>query len=133
MLTLNKAKEILAAAEDKAREFGIAVSMVVVDTHGSMIAVARMDEAIPISPRFAYAKAFTSASLGLPSEGLAQFAVEGKPYFGVTDVLGGELTPIAGGVPLMHDGKVVGGIGVGGSMDVNQDAACAKAGAAMMG
>jgi glc operon protein GlcG len=91
-----------------------------------------MDGAIPISPRIANAKAFTSASLGVPSEGLAKFAIEGKPYFGVTDVLGGELTPIAGGMPLMQDGKIAGGIGVGGSMDVNQDVECCKAAVAAL-
>jgi uncharacterized protein GlcG (DUF336 family) len=133
MLTLHQAKLALEAAEHKAREMGIAVSTVVVDTHGAIIAASRMDGAIPISPRFAYAKAFTSASVGFPSEGLAQYAGEGKPYFGITDVLGGELTPIAGGMPIMKEGKLVGGVGVGGSTDVGQDAECAKAAVASLG
>jgi uncharacterized protein GlcG (DUF336 family) len=132
MLTLHQAKSMLEASEQKARELGISVSTVVVDTHGSIIAASRMDGAIPISPRFAYAKAFTSASVGFPSEGLAQYAGEGKPYFGITDVLGGELTPIAGGVPVMKDGKLVGGVGVGGSTDVGQDADCAKTAVAVL-
>ncbi|MFC1711703.1 heme-binding protein [Patescibacteria group bacterium] len=126
MFSLSKAKKALQASEEKASKLGIAVATVVIDSQGSIVAASRMDGAIPISPRFAYAKAYTSASLGVPSEGLAQYAEEGKPYFGITDIFGGELTPIAGGVPIKVNGKIVGGIGVGGSMDVSQDAQCAK-------
>ena len=126
-LTLHQARMAMEAAEAKAREIGVAVSVVVVDEHGALIAVNRMDRAIPISPRFAFAKAFTSASLGTPSEGLADYAKEGKPYFGVTTIFGGELTPIAGGMPVIKEENVLGGIGVGGSMDVMQDVECCKA------
>ena len=127
MITLSKAKQALEASERKAKELGVSITTAIVDTHGAMIAVSRMDGAIPISPRFAYEKAFTSASIGVPSESLAAYAKEGKPYFGITTIFGGELTTIAGGIPVKQDGKIVGGIGVGGSMDVAQDADCAKA------
>lgn len=126
MISLKMAKKALEASEKKAESLGIAVSTVIVDSQGSIIAASRMDGAIPISPRFAYTKAFTSASLGVPSDGLAEFAREGKPYFGVTTIFGGELSPIAGGLPIMIGGKLVGGIGVGGSMDVSQDKECAQ-------
>src|SRR5690606_41041063 len=127
MLNLQKSLELIAKAEHKAQELGIKVSIVVVDTHGSIISLNRMDGAIPISPRFAYAKAYTSASLGIPSQNLAEYAKEGNPYFGVNTIFGGELTPIAGGLPIIEDGKLVGGIGIGGSMDVSQDQLCAEA------
>ena len=105
------------------------VTTAIVDDHGSLIALSKMDGALHISPRFASTKAFTSANLGAPTEGLAGYEVEGKPYFGLNTLFGGELTAIAGGVPIQMHGKVVGAIGVGGSMDVNQDAQCARAGA----
>ncbi len=126
MIALEKAKIALKASENKARELGIAVTTVIVDEHGSIIAVSRMDGAIPISPRFAYSKAFTSANLGMPSEGLGAYACEGKPYFGINTLFGGELTAIAGGLPVKVEDKIIGAIGVGGSTNTNQDSLCAQ-------
>ena len=126
MITIEKAKKALEASEKKAKELGIAVTTVIVDEHGSIIAVSRMDGAIPISPRFAYCKAFTSANLGMPSEGLGPYACQGKPYFGVNTLFGGELTPMAGGLPVKMGSKLVGGVGVGGSTDTHQDVLCAE-------
>lgn len=126
MLTLEKAKKALEVSEKKAKALGMAVTTVIVDEHGSIIAVSRMDGAIPISPRFAYTKAFTSASLGLPSGDLGPGAAEGKPYFGINTLFAGELTPMAGGLPVTAGEKLVGGVGVGGSTDTQEDVACAE-------
>lgn len=132
MITLNKAKQALEASEAKAKELGVSVTTTVVDANGSVVAVSRMDGSIPISPKFAYEKAYTSASLGMPTGALADYAKEGKPYFGLTDILGGELTTIAGGMPVKKDDKLIGGVGVGGSTDVSQDAQCAEAAVKML-
>lgn len=126
MITLDKAKKALVAAEKKAEELGIAVSAVVVDEHGDKIAFSRMDGAIQISPIFAETKARTAGMTGMATSDIAPYAVEGKPYFGIDDLSGGELTTIAGGLPVKLGGKLVGGVGVGGSMDVNQDVQCAQ-------
>ena len=130
MITLNKAQKAIEAALAKARELGAAVSVVVVDDHGTTVAMARMDGAYTVSPKFALEKAYTSGTLRMPTSGMAPFAVEGKPYYGVMDMAGGVFTTISGGLPIMEGDKCVGGIGIGGSPDTNQDEQCAKAGLA---
>jgi len=132
MMTLSQAKKALQSSEKKAESLGIAVSTVIVDNHGSTIAASRMDGALPISPRIAQTKAWTSAALAVPSEGLAQFAKEGMPYFGINTLFGGELTTMAGGIPILQGKTLIGAIGVGGSPDISQDVECAKAAAAVL-
>jgi uncharacterized protein GlcG (DUF336 family) len=127
MITLEKAKKALEASETKAKELGITVSTWIVDDYGVPIAFSRMDGALHVSPRFSYMKANTSQSLGLPSGDVAAYAGEGKPYFSVTTGFANEMLTIAGGLPVKMHGKVVGSVGVGGSMDVTQDAQCAEA------
>lgn len=126
MLTLSIAQHMVNKAIEKAQELNISVSVAVVDTHGSLLAFGRMDNALTISPKFAQTKAFTAATLKMPTEGIAPYAENGKPYAGLHAIFGGELTTIAGGLPITVDGQVVGGIGVGGSADVSQDALCAQ-------
>lgn len=127
MITLEKAESALQVSEKKAKELGVAVSIAIVDDYGVLIAFSRMDGALHVSPRFAHAKAFTAASLGMPSGDVAAYAGEGKPYFSVNTSFGGEMMIIAGGLPVKENGKVVGAVGVGGSLDVMQDVECARA------
>ncbi len=116
-----KVKKAIEAAEKKAVELKQAVSIAIVDEHGDLLAFSRMPNALTISPKFAISKAFTSGTLGLPTSAIASYASEGKPYFGITSILGGKLTTIAGGIPVKIDDKLAGGIGVGGSLDVTMD------------
>ncbi len=126
MITADKAKQAIEASEAKANELGITVSTAIVDDYGVLLAFSRMDGALHISPRFSQAKAHTSAALGLPSADVANYVGDGKPYQGANTFFAGEWMVIAGGLPVKMNGKVVGGIGVGGSMDVNQDVQCAQ-------
>ena len=127
MITLEQAKKAIEASEDKAKEIGIAVTTAVVDEHGVVIALGRMDGALLISPRFAQKKAYTAAMLKMPSEAPAGYAAEGQPYFSINTAFEGDIVLIAGGVPVTHGETVIGGVGVGGSADVSQDKQCALA------
>src|SRR5256885_16638092 len=126
MITLEKALEAIKTSETKAKELGQTIATAVVDDYGVLIAFSKMDGALHVSPNFSQAKARTAATFGLPTSDLAGYAGEGKPYFGLNTVFAGEFMLIAGGIPVKMQGKVVGAVGVGGSMDVNQDAQCAQ-------
>lgn len=122
-----QAQKAIENAIKKAENLGIRVSVAVVDQYGDLIAFARMKGALKISPEFAISKAYSSGTLGFATADMAPFAQEGKPYFGLTSIFGGRITTIAGGLPIMKNGELIGGIGVGGSHDVAQDVECAKA------
>jgi uncharacterized protein GlcG (DUF336 family) len=53
----------------------------------------------------------------------------GAPAGGFSTALAGGVIVFGGGIPLVRDGRLVGGLGVSGSSAEN-DAACARAGAA---
>lgn len=129
MLTLEKAKKAIEAAENKAKELKNSSCIVVVDTNGIIVALHKMDGAFAVSPVFAQAKAITSGTLGLSTEDISKYSMPGKPYYGVESLSNGKFTTIAGGIPLIEGKTLIGGIGVGGSYDVSEDAQCAKAGA----
>ena len=121
-----KAHEAVQKAIEKAKELDANISVAVVDEYGVLVAFGRMEKAIKISPKFAITKAYSSGTIGLGTGDMEAYAGEGKPYFGLSDLFGGEITTIAGGLPIMIGDKLVGGIGVGGSHDVSQDLECAK-------
>ena len=126
-MDFSKAKKVIEAAEAKAEELGIAIYTAIVDEYGDLVAFSRMKGAIKISPKFALAKAYTAGTIGMATVDMAPYAVPGKPYYGMDALFGGELTTIAGGLPIKAGDKLIGGIGVGGSADVTQDVECAQA------
>lgn len=123
----SKIEKAIKAAEAKAKELGTLVSIAIVDDHGYLIGFSRMEGALPISSKFSVAKAYTAGTIGMPTEDISVYAAEGKPFFGINTMLGGEFTILGGGLPVKSNNRIVGGIGVGGSYEVKQDIACAKA------
>jgi uncharacterized protein GlcG (DUF336 family) len=122
-LDLHTARRAAAGCEQKAQKEGWAMTIAVTDLAGNLKYFSRADTAIGISAGLAQAKAATSASLPLSTRRFREIAAN--------NAKGLELTPgtstVAGGLPVMARGQHLGGIGVSGGSE-DQDELCAQAG-----
>lgn len=107
-LTHDGALAILQAAIEKANAMGQPQCIAIVDDGCNLLAFVRMDGAKILSNDSAIAKARTAASSRAPS-GNAHAEVELKLALATR----GQLTNLKGGLPIVVDGHVIGGIGVG--------------------
>jgi len=130
MLKYEQAREIIEAEHVRAAHLNLRVSVAVVDAGAHLIALGRMDGAIPISPQIAEAKAVSAAMFQRDGGSLLQTATERPAFFtAVSGLTRTKLVPGPGSVLLERDGVVVGAIGVSGAKP-EQDLECAEAGAA---
>lgn len=126
---LEKAKKMIEAAEQKARDIHIPMVIAVVDDGGNLVAQERMDGSLLASLSLALDKAYTAVALKTSTDKLAEQVTPGKPLFGVNSAGSGRYIVFGGGYPLMAAGIVVGGLGVSGGT-VDEDMMVAQAGLA---
>ena len=129
-LTLGAARAMIRAAEEVAREIGVAMSVAVVDSGGQHVALERMDGADLVTVRLATDKAWTALVNRMPTGDLPPLVQPGAEFYGYESIAGGRMVVFAGGMPLERNGVLVGGVGVsGGSVEEDQRAVEAAAGA----
>ena len=116
VLDLETARRVVERGRRKAEEMGLKVSVAVVNEHGELIALERMDGAIPVSPQIAWGKAAASA-LFRRATGEFEQRIQVNPAFwsGISSMAGGRLLFGRGAVPLRKGGEVVGAVGVSGA------------------
>jgi uncharacterized protein GlcG (DUF336 family) len=129
MITLEDARRIIAAAENKAREIGQPMNIAVVDSGGNLVAHVRMDNAWIGSVDIAINKAWTARAFDISTKELAELSQSGDQFFGIHASNRGRVMIFAGGIPLKRNGAVVGAVGVSGGLG-KQDQAVAEAGEA---
>jgi uncharacterized protein GlcG (DUF336 family) len=121
----DKAIQMVRTAHTQAAQLNTAVTAVVVDESGRMVALGRMDKARPVTVDIAMNKAYTAASFQQPTSELA--GVAGQTWFQSLVVSsGGRIMPGGGAIPIVEGGAVVGAIAVAGGTD-EQDQQCAQA------
>ncbi len=128
-MTLNEARTVITAGEQKALELGQPMNIAVADEGGNLVAHVRMDGAWMGSIDISIKKAWTARAFDLPTRDLAEHSQSGGQFFGIHASNDGKVMIFAGGIPLMRDGKVVGAVGVSGGSG-EQDHAVAEAAAA---
>jgi uncharacterized protein GlcG (DUF336 family) len=117
---------MIDAAVSEATAQGVRATVVTVDESGVLKELARMDGAPLVSVQTALNKAYAAAAIGMPpdefyaaieSDGAAVASFAGRPG----------LALIAGGLPVLSDGRVAGAIGVAGAMTGAEDRRIAEA------
>ena len=134
-LTTSGAKAMLAAATAKAEEFGIAVTVAIVDTGGHMLVLERMDGGRFHTVYSSTTKAVTASSNKRPTttKGAQGQELDTLHAIGLSLAAGaGRWTAMEGGFPILVDGECVGGIGVSGG-DWQQDEDIVKAAVSVIG
>ena len=129
-LTLAEANRILEGAVAKAEELGIKVNVAVCDDGGRLKAFARMDGAGWAGMYGSQGKAVASAATGRASGDLQERA-DTPIYRGIVAAEGGHMILSKGAVPIIRDGEIIGGCGVGGGTS-DEDEECALAGVALV-
>lgn len=71
-------------------------------------------------------KAFTAAGAKRTTESYGEASQPGKPAYGINTAIGGRLSIVAGGIPVVVDGQVVGAVGASSGTPA-QDSECAAA------
>lgn len=127
-ITLDSARTALAAAIAEARRHDWKMNVAVVDSGGNLVAFERMDGAQLASIQIAEHKARTAASFRRETK-VFENAIQqnNSPYVMTLDGMIGS----RGGIPLVHEGKLVGAIGCSGGTGSQDEAAC-RAGVAAL-
>ena len=118
-------------AVSTAEKLGIKVPAAVVDSHGNTLAYLRMPGAFFHSESLAIDKAYTAASFGFPSgDWLTMVGDNERLRAGL--ITRPRLVVLGGGLPVLNDGQCIGGIGVSGGSE-EEDDLCAQAALAVLG
>lgn len=126
-LTHKAVMDMLSAGIAKAEQLRQPQCIVIVDASGELLGEIRMTGAKFLSRGSARTKARTAASIGVASTNIP--AAVGPAIAAAT---GGSVTGLPGGLPVLRDGVILGGVGVG-SGSGEEDIAVAVAALAAIG
>ena len=122
---LEKAKEVMAAAEAEAKKHNWKMNIAVVDTNGEPVLFERMQDAQIASGSISIGKARTAARYRRESRLFFNAYESGHTYVSTLDPT---LVASPGGFPLVENGKLIGAVGCSGGTG-EQDAVTCKAAA----
>ena len=127
-LTLDGARKVIAAAVAYARKNNAPGGVIaVVDDGGNLMALERIDGTFAAGANISIGKARTAVLFKRPTKAFEDIIKNGRTAMvALPDAF---FTPLQGGIPIVIDGQVVGGVGVSGAASAQQDEELAVAGA----
>ena len=125
VISLELALALLSRVRDEALSRDLSLAIAVVDDGGHVVASQRMDGAALGALKLAVGKAYTSVLWAAPTGDFMQSTQPGGDDWGwnSTDP---QIVVYAGGLPLLVDGELVGGVGASGASAAD-DAECVGA------
>jgi uncharacterized protein GlcG (DUF336 family) len=123
-ITLERAKQVAAAAAAEAKKRNWKMCIAIVNTSGDLVYFEKLDETMIGSVAISQAKAKSAALFRRPTKTFFDAMEAGHPF--VSTLPG--VVAADGGLPIIEGGKVIGAIGLSGGTGA-QDAVIAKAGA----
>lgn len=128
-ITLEGARSVIAGAKAYASKNNAPGGVIaVVDEGGNLVALERLDGTFSAGANISVGKAKTAVMFKRPTRVFEEIIKNGRTAM----VALPDFTPLQGGVPIMVDGQVVGGVGVSGAASAQQDEELAIAGAAVL-
>lgn len=124
MLKYEEADRLIKRAIEVAKEKNVELSIAVCDDHGELLAFCRMDGVGLQTAPLARAKAYTAARMKKSTLLLGEWAVENKKD--ISHWVDPLITGLGGGMPIIIDGVVVGGMGVSGLSPQDDEAVVAR-------
>lgn len=127
-LTLEGAKKVIAAAVAYAKKVNAPGGVIaVVDDGGNLMALERLDGTFAAGASISIGKARTAVLFKRPTKVFEDIIKNGRTAMvALPDAF---FTPLQGGIPIVVEGQVVGGVGVSGAASAQQDEELAVAGA----
>lgn len=125
-VNLDQARKAIAAGQAEARKNNWPVAIAIVDNAGHLVAFEKMDNTQTASVEVAQDKAVSAAIYRRSTKVVQDGLAGGGAGLRLLALRG--MSPVEGGIPIVVDGKIIGGIGVSG-VNSDQDGVVAKAGA----
>jgi len=125
-LTLSAANCIADKALEKGRELNFCpLTVVVLDAGGQIKVVKREDGSSLLRPEIAMGKAWGTLGMGLGGREIARRGAKMPGFYAaLSDMSGGRMVPVPGGVLIKSDGEIIGAVGISGDTSDN-DETCA--------
>ncbi|HEV8641677.1 MAG TPA: heme-binding protein [Methylomirabilota bacterium] len=124
-ISLEQAKKVMTGAEAEARKNNWNVVIAILDSGGNVVMLHRMDGAQFGSIEVARDKAYSAVAFRRPTKVFEDLVGQGGANLRLLRLSGA--SPLEGGLPIVIDGRIAGGIGVSG-VTSQQDAQIGRAG-----
>ena len=116
-MTLELARKLVKAVEEKAKEIGVKAVVAVSNEGANPVMVECMDDSYIASYDIAVNKAYTSVALKMSTKKLSILSQPNSELYGIQFTNEGKIVIFGGGVPLVSNGRIIGGLGVSGGSE----------------